>query len=90
MNALIGSRRNTGPCPAFKFFALFALGTSCACANTYPVTNTLGSGAGIPANRHVITAIATDPDNNTSEFSACGTQDTIFSDGADLDDNLTV
>jgi hypothetical protein len=47
-------------------------------------------GLAVPADRHVITATATDPDNNTSEFSVCGTQDTIFSDGAEIDDNLTV
>ena len=35
----------------------------------------------VPADRHVITATATDPSGNTSEFSVCSTQDTIFSDG---------
>jgi len=39
----------------------------------------------VPADRHVITATATDPAGNTSEFSACSTQDTIFSDGLDGD-----
>lgn len=39
----------------------------------------------VPADRHVITATATDPAGNTSEFSACGTQDTIFTDGFDGD-----
>ncbi len=34
----------------------------------------------VPADRHVITATATDPAGNTSEFSVCSTQDTIFSD----------
>jgi hypothetical protein len=37
----------------------------------------------VPADRHVITATATDPSGNTSEFSVCSTQDTIFSDGLD-------
>ncbi len=35
----------------------------------------------VPADRHVIAATATDPDGNTSEFSACSLEDTIFSDG---------
>jgi CSLREA domain-containing protein len=34
----------------------------------------------VPADRHVITATATDPDGNTSEFSDCSQEDTIFSD----------
>jgi hypothetical protein len=33
-----------------------------------------------PIDRHVITATATDPAGNTSEFSDCSTDDTIFSD----------
>ena len=33
-----------------------------------------------PADRHVITATATDPDGNTSEFSDCSGDDTIFTD----------
>jgi hypothetical protein len=39
----------------------------------------------VPADRHVITATATDAAGNTSEFAACGNQDTIFSDGFDGD-----
>jgi len=39
----------------------------------------------VPKDRHVITATATDPSNNTSEFSVCSTEDTIFSDGVDSD-----
>jgi hypothetical protein len=39
----------------------------------------------VPADRHVITATATDPSGNTSEFSVCSTQDTIFSDGYEGD-----
>jgi hypothetical protein len=39
----------------------------------------------VPADRHVITATATDPSGNTSEFSVCSTQDTIFSDGFEAD-----
>jgi len=35
----------------------------------------------VPADRHVITATATDPSGNTSEFSVCALEDTIFSDG---------
>lgn len=38
-----------------------------------------------PKDRHVITATATDPDGNTSEFSDCSQEDTIFSDGVDGD-----
>ncbi len=34
-----------------------------------------------PDDRHVITSTATDPEGNTSEFSDCATDDTIFSDG---------
>lgn len=39
----------------------------------------------VPAHRHVITATATDPAGNTSEFSACSSQDTIFTDGLEDD-----
>jgi CSLREA domain-containing protein len=39
----------------------------------------------VPKDRHVITATATDPSSNTSEFSACSSEDTIFSDGFDDD-----
>jgi titin len=39
----------------------------------------------VPKDRHVITATATDPGHNTSEFSVCSTEDTIFSDGVDGD-----
>jgi len=39
----------------------------------------------VPAHRHVITATATDPNNDTSEFTACSTQDSIFTDGYEGD-----
>jgi len=39
----------------------------------------------VPADRHVITATATDPAGNTSEFSVCSNEDTIFSDGLEGD-----
>ena len=39
----------------------------------------------VPADRHVITATATDPAGNTSEFSVCSNEDTIFSDGLEND-----
>jgi hypothetical protein len=42
-------------------------------------------GFSVPAHRHVISATATDPGNNTSEFSACSTQDSIFTDGYEDD-----
>ena len=34
----------------------------------------------VPDDRHVITATATDPEGDTSEFSYCGAEDSIFSD----------
>jgi hypothetical protein len=34
-----------------------------------------------PVDRHVVTATETDPDGNTSEFSDCSMDDTIFGDG---------
>jgi hypothetical protein len=37
----------------------------------------------VPADRRVISATGTDPDGNAPALSACGTQDTIFSDGAE-------
>jgi len=39
----------------------------------------------VPADRHVISATATDSSGNTSEFSPCSGQDTIFSDGLEGD-----
>jgi len=39
----------------------------------------------VPADRHVISATATDAFGNTSEFSSCAMQDTIFSDGFEAD-----
>jgi len=39
----------------------------------------------VPVDRHVIAATATDPDGNTSEFSECSQQDTIFSDSLEGD-----
>lgn len=38
-----------------------------------------------PRDRHVITATATDPDGNTSEFSDCSQDDTIFTDSYEGD-----
>ena len=38
-----------------------------------------------PIHRHVITATATDPAGNTSEFSDCSNDDTIFTDGLEDD-----
>lgn len=39
----------------------------------------------VPPYRHVISATATDPVGNTSEFSLCSDQDTIFSDDLEFD-----